>query len=66
LGAGHTNNGNIYSANTYGANGNVVARIDFMGTPHNGMLPHVHTFSSFGEFINKGPVITLAQYIGGL
>ena len=55
----------MYSATTYGVNGNAIARIDFMGTPHNGMLPHVHQFYYFNEFMNKGPIISLFDYMGG-
>lgn len=65
----YTNKGNIYKAATYGSDGRIVARIDFIGAPHkiNGIstLHHVHTrvYQGIGY---KKDVISLIDYLGRL
>ncbi len=65
------NNGRIYQAKTYGADENVIARIDFYGDPHyiKGIgytIPHVHPYYYWNGYRNNLPIISLSQYMGGL
>lgn len=66
----YTSEDNIYSAKTYGADGNTVAEINFLGKPHNingiPVLKHVHQIEWYNGYPTKLPAITLDQYIGVL
>lgn len=59
--------GNVYSASTYGSDGNIVARIDFQGKPHyiggEYILPHVHLFQNNNGYIGEAGVIPLEEYL---
>ena len=67
--------GHLYSAKTYGADGRVIARIDFQGKPHPVMdlpgnpriIPHVHPIVyDLGKYYRELPAVSLQYYIGSL
>ena len=46
----------VKSITHYGKAGIPEYRIDVLGRPHNGMLPHKHNFIINNGYVNKGPV----------
>ncbi|MCH5163688.1 MAG: hypothetical protein J1F36_01580 [Clostridiales bacterium] len=65
--------GNLYTAKTYGADGRVVARIDFQGKPHyavdvgKSIIPHVHPIVYDLEiYYRELNAVSLQYYIGSL
>ena len=65
--------GNLYTAKTYGADGRVVARIDFQGKPHyavdvgKSIIPHVHPIVYDLEiYYRELNTVSLQYYIGSL
>ena len=47
---------NVKSITYYGKGGTPKYRIDVLGRPHNGVLPHKHNFVINNGFVNKGSV----------
>lgn len=55
--------GNVKSITHFGKGGLPKYRIDLLGRPHAGMLPHRHTFLINNGFVNKGPVDSIRYWL---
>ena len=54
---------NVKSITYYGKEGLPKYRIDVLGRPHNGMLPHKHNFTIYNGFVNKGSVNKINYFL---